>query len=160
MRIVQPFTWGILALALAACGGAPAPSNTSSAGAVQPVAIQSTSEMMSLLNFQRASQGLGPVQEDARLSRSAQAHAADMEANGYFSHQGQNGSRFYERAAAAGYACAAAENIASGQPSEDIVVRGWMGSDGHRRNILLSDATEFGIGRAGNVWVLVMGRGC
>jgi uncharacterized protein YkwD len=36
----------------------------------------------------------------------------------------------------------------------------WMNSSGHRRNILLSDARDYGLGRVGNMWVLMMGRGC
>lgn len=140
---------------LAACQSAPQSVTPST-----PVAAQPAGDMMSLLNAARAAQGRSPVVENARLSRSARDHAADMVAQGYFSHTGQNGSSFSDRARAAGYACAAAENIASGQRSEAEVMTAWMNSSGHRRNILLADAREFGIGRVDNMWVLVMGRGC
>ncbi len=42
------------------------------------------------------------------------------------------------------------------------VIRAWMNSPGHRRNILNPKVTEFGVARApGNYWVLVMARpGC
>lgn len=116
--------------------------------------------ILSLLNRERAAQGRGPVSEDARLSRAARDHAQDMVSNDYFSHTGRNGSSFSARAQAAGYTCAAAENIAFGQQSEADVMTAWMNSSGHRRNILLADATEFGIGRVGTMWVLMMGRGC
>jgi len=116
--------------------------------------------MMSLLNAQRTAQGLSPLRENARLSRAARDHAADMVAKGYFSHTGADGSQFFERAMDAGYNCPAAENIASGQQTEVEVVGSWMNSAGHRRNILLSDARDFGIGRVDNVWVLLLGRGC
>ena len=116
--------------------------------------------MASLLNSARAGQGRGPITENARLSRAARDHAQDMVSGDYFSHTGRNGSSFSQRARAAGYACAAAENIAFGQQSEAEVVNEWMNSSGHRRNILLADASEYGIGRVGNMWVLMLGRGC
>jgi len=87
-------------------------------------------------------------------------HAEDMVAQNYFSHTGANGSRFTQRARAAGYGCAIAENIASGHPTEGAVMAAWMQSSGHRRNILMPNAVEFGIGRSGNIWVLMMGSGC
>ena len=127
--------------------------------AAVPLALPSGS-MISLLNSQRAAQGQAPLSENRRLSRAALDHAEDMVRNDYFSHQGQNGSSFSDRARAAGYNCAAAENIAFGQQSEAEVITEWMNSSGHRRNILLGDATEFGIGRVGNMWVLMLGRGC
>lgn len=113
-----------------------------------------------IVNAQRAANGLSAVRNDARLARAAQAHAEDMVAQGYFSHTGANGSRFSQRARAAGYTCAAAENIASGQKTSATVMEDWMNSAGHRRNILLSDARDIGIGRAGNIWVMMLGRGC
>ena len=123
-------------------------------------AAQNDIGMMALINAERAAQGLGPVRENPRLSQAARAHAADMVANGTFSHTGSDGSRFFERAAAAGYACASAENIALGQRTEAEVMTSWMGSSGHRRNILTPDAVEFGIGRVDNMWVQLFGRGC
>lgn len=144
-------------LALAGC------QSTTTSAPVQstPVAaVQSTGGMMALLNAERAGQGLRPLREDPRLSRAARAHAADMAAKGYFSHTGADGSRFYERAADAGYSCAIAENIAEGQRSEADVMTSWMGSAAHRRNILLPDTTDYGIGRVGNYWVQMFGRGC
>lgn len=145
---------GFLAvLAAAGCQSSPAPAPVVVA---TPVAMSFTER----LNSERAANGLGSVVPDDRLSRAAQAHARDMVANDTFSHVGANGSSFADRARAAGYGCAAAENIAFGQRSEDEVMDAWMASPGHRRNILLRDAVQFGLGREGNMWVLVLGRGC
>ena len=83
-----------------------------------------------------------------------------MHSGDFFAHRGSDGSDFVRRARAAGYTCVAAENIAWGQPDEASVVTAWMNSAGHRRNILLADVTEYGIGHVGNKWVLLMGRGC
>lgn len=139
---------------LAACGSGSDPRPNSAAGA------QSGASMVSLLNNARAANGQGPLVEDARLSLAARNHAQSMVDHTYFSHQGIDGSSFVSRSRDAGYMCSAAENIASGQRSEARVVSGWMDSPGHRRNILLSDARDFGIGRVGTMWVLVLGRGC
>lgn len=148
-------------LVLSACqpGVPTAPSNGQTI-AVPANLSAASGNMTPLLNAARAQQGRGAITQDVRLTRAAQAHAQDMLANDYFSHAGRNGSSFSDRARAAGYPCAAAENIAFGQTSEAAVMDAWMTLSGHRRNILLADATEFGIGRAGDMWVLVMGRGC
>lgn len=150
-------------LGLAACQSGPArvervPAATFAV--TSDITGQSSSGMMALINAQRTAQGLPVVREDARLSRAARAHAADMAAKGYFSHTGANGSRFFERAADAGYSCAASENIAQGQRTDGGVMASWMASPGHRRNILAADVTEFGIGRVDNTWVQMFGRGC
>jgi uncharacterized protein YkwD len=58
------------------------------------------------------------------------------------------------------------ENIASGQPSVDQVMDGWMASDEHRPNILSKVFTEAGFGLAIGknrggfqvIWVQLFGR--
>lgn len=142
----------IVGLVLAGCQTATPPPTAVAA----PIAGSFTE----MLNGERAANGLGSLVPDARLARAAQAHARDMVAQDYFSHEGANGSRFTDRARAAGYSCAAAENIAFGQRSEQAVLAEWMASPGHRRNILIRDAVQFGLGREGNMWVLMLGRGC
>lgn len=139
-------------LVLAGCQPTPPAAPTTSA----PIEASFTE----MLNGQRADNGRGSLVPDARLARAAAAHARDMVARDYFSHVGANGSSFVDRARAAGYGCAAAENIAVGQRSEQEVLSEWMNSTGHRRNILLRDAVHYGLGREGNMWVLMIGRGC
>jgi len=143
-------------LALAACQPTPPPAPTIS----MTQAATPSSSMAALINQQRAANGLGPITEDARLSNASRRHAQDMVANDYFSHRGLNGSDLSSRARAAGYTCVAAENIAWGQRTEADVMTAWMNSPGHRRNILLRDAQQFGIGRFDNHWVMLLGRGC
>ncbi|MFD0857779.1 CAP domain-containing protein [Roseovarius aquimarinus] len=111
----------------------------------------------------RSRHGLAPLDVSPRLVQAAAAHARDMQANGFFSHTGSNGSGIGDRARAAGYGfCFIAENIAKGQGSLAQVMEGWMGSTGHRRNILSEGAREFAlVEEAGNIWVMVLGRpGC
>lgn len=116
------------------------------------------------LNAFRANQGLGPMRSDATLARAAQAHAEDMVRRSYFSHdspRGPNGDTFVERAQSAGCAMrAGAENIAAGQQTETAVLLAWQNSAGHRRNMLGANYTLYGLGRAGDTWVLKLASAC
>ncbi len=85
-----------------------------------------------------------------------------MSTKGYFSHRSANGDTLGERVRAQAYRyCMVAENIAKGQPNERSAIESWMQSPGHRRNILDSGVTEYGMAGVGDVWVLVLARpGC
>ncbi|EBA12525.1 CAP domain-containing protein [Roseobacter sp. CCS2] len=116
------------------------------------------------INVFRASQGLGPLQPNAALTRAAQAHANDMARRGYFSHTsvgGPNGDNFRARARSGGCAMrSGAENIATGQRTERAVFETWENSAGHRRNMLGRSYTQYGLGRSGNIWVLKLSAQC
>jgi len=121
------------------------------------------------LNALRARHGLPPVRVSPALSGTAADHACDMARRDYFSHKGKSGSSPKTRARRHGYrACLIAENIAMGFPDAGQTLQGWMTSQGHRRNILLRDVSEFGLGMApprpgeagGTRWVLVLARPC
>lgn len=124
---------------------------------------RTTREVIALTNDERASAGLPPLAADATLTAAAQAHSADMVARDFYAHTSPEGSRPWDRAAAAGSAHrAVGENIACGQRSPAEVVRGWMDSPGHRANILKRDFTHIGIGlaggsRAGTYWTQLFG---
>lgn len=155
-------------ITLTACVVVPVPIAVSSPPATAARAattpVPSTASFTSMLNNFRASQGRGAVQQSAVLTRAAQAHAEDMVARNYFSHRapnGPNGVTFMQRSAAAGCAIrAGAENIANGQTSESQVFTSWQNSSGHRRNMLGRSYTQYGLGRAGNIWVLKFSSGC
>ncbi|MGW4107720.1 CAP domain-containing protein, partial [Streptomyces sp. NPDC004976] len=120
-------------------------------------------EVVDLTNRERARAGLPPLSRDARLTAAAQAHSADMVARDFYSHTAPDGSRPWDRAAAAGSARrTVGENIACGQRSAAEVVEGWMNSPGHRANILKADFTHIGVGfagggRAGMYWTQLFG---
>ncbi|MEY7979636.1 CAP domain-containing protein, partial [Streptomyces pilosus] len=103
-------------------------------------------------NTERAKAGCGPVKLDDRLARAAQLHSEDMSANDYFSHTGQNGSSFVDRAKAQGHPSPGAENIARGQSSAASVMDAWMNSEGHRANILNCSLNSLGVGVTENDW--------
>ncbi|WP_345576429.1 sigma-70 family RNA polymerase sigma factor [Streptomyces prasinosporus] len=109
-------------------------------------------QVLALTNTERAEAGCGPVTLDDRLARAAQLHSEDMSANGYFSHTGQNGSSFADRARAQGHPSPGAENIARGQSSAASVMDAWMNSPGHRANILNCSLKTLGVGVVTSDW--------
>lgn len=118
---------------------------------------------MAGLNALRVKHGLAPLSYSRKLEKAARRHAKDMARGGFFSHQGSDGSRIGDRVRAARYRwCAAAENIAKGQPSLAKVLTSWAQSLGHRRNMLHPEVTEFALVREeGSIWVMVLARpGC
>ena len=117
------------------------------------------------VNEMRQAAGLRPYATEARLAQAAQGHACDMAQNGFFGHQGSNGSNSHRRVQQTGFrTCLTAENIAWGFRDPARIVSGWMTSPGHRQNILLDRADSAGVGVAegadGPVWVLVISRRC
>ncbi|MFD8523595.1 CAP domain-containing protein [Streptomyces capillispiralis] len=134
------------------------------AGPLTPDGLDRTAgEVLDLTNRERARAGLPPLSRDPLLTAAAQAHSADMVARDFYSHTAPDGSRPWDRAAAAGSARRTiGENIACGQRSAAEVVRGWMNSPGHRANILKPDFTHLGVGfagggRAGTYWTQLFG---
>jgi uncharacterized protein YkwD len=119
------------------------------------------------VNVARAAAGRVPVVAEERLTAAAQEHARDMLARGFYDHTSPEGDGPAQRARTVGYRWRfVAENIAKGLIRHDEVVGRWMGSSGHRRNILDSRAREVGIGVAWGVdrdgrvvalWVLLLG---
>jgi uncharacterized protein YkwD len=84
-----------------------------------------------------------------------------MAAQNYFSHTGLDGRSNGTRVRAAGYDyCRSSENIAFGQRSEAEALQGWIGSPGHLANIMMRGTVQYGLGHAGNKWVLVIAAPC
>jgi uncharacterized protein YkwD len=105
--------------------------------------------MLAIVNAARLVEGRPPLVLDARLNAAAQAHAEDMLARTYYSHQSPDGSLPRQRTRAAGVtARLVAENIAAGQTSVENVMEAWLHSVDHRRNILDPRLTHLGVGLA------------
>jgi uncharacterized protein YkwD len=105
------------------------------------------SEVLRLVNVERAGSGCGPVTADAILAQVARAHSKDMAVNKFFDHNSQDGRSPFDRMRAAGYSFStAAENIAAGQQTASAVMESWMNSPGHRKNILNCALKELGVG--------------
>ena len=93
-----------------------------------------------------------------QLAKVAYDHSKDMLQNNYFSHTGLDGSSPGDRITAGGYSWKTyGENLAVGYSSEQSVVNGWLGSEGHCKNIMNGAFKEMGAGREGNYWTQVFG---
>jgi len=108
------------------------------------------SSILAYVNYQRTNAGLNALTSSGSLASAARSHSQDMATNNFFSHTGSNGSSPFDRMRSAGFSySAAAENIyaATGsQNSASSAVSAWMGSTGHRENILNSAYIYAGVG--------------
>lgn len=111
--------------------------------------------VVELVNQHRAANGaLPPLKRVATLDKAARYHAADLGTDNYFAHDTFDRSggslvrvcgtfdrirRWYDW-------WTAGENIGAGYHTPEEVMTGWMGSDGHRRNILNPNYREIGVG--------------
>jgi uncharacterized protein YkwD len=103
--------------------------------------------VLAALNRERAAAGRPPLAVDWRLAHAAQSHAADMLARRFYDHTTPDGRGLSSRVTEAGYRFRwTAENIAKGVFDPAEVVRRWMLSSGHRRNILDPHPVHIGIG--------------
>lgn len=127
-------------------------------------AARRRAEVLLLVNEERRRAGVPEVRSDAVLDRSAQAYAEDMEKRRFFSHENPEGLAFSERIKQVDYLSTlppcdcnrswnAGENIASGQQSAAQVMQDWMGSPGHKANILNTAFDRLGIGWKDGYWV-------
>jgi uncharacterized protein YkwD len=90
-----------------------------------------------------------PVSWSENLAMAAYLHSEDMALNNFFSHTGSDGSSAGQRISRQGYPWRAyGENIAVGYPTISSVIQGWLGSEGHCRNLMDPDFTEIGAGYA------------
>ena len=123
------------------------PAGPSSVEAGTPASSSAASELASLTNAERRQAGLPALAVSQSLMRAAQRHADQMASMGQMAHS-LPGARYPEpqdRLAAVGYRWQAyAENVAYGQGSPASAMSSWMGSSGHRANILNPGLTEIG----------------
>jgi len=97
-----------------------------------------------MLNAYRASHGLAAVRLDNRLTAMAQRQANAMAASHELSHD--VAGNFASRVVASGIDTPrAAENIGGGFYSVEEAFRAWRESPAHNENLLMPQATRFGI---------------
>lgn len=104
-------------------------------------------------NEARGAAGLPPLEPDESLTRIARAHAAEMAELNYFSHGSpvtENATLSRRAANAGSYAKNLGENLAlvGNDDPANASVEGWLGSPGHRANLLSAEFTHVGFGTA------------
>jgi uncharacterized protein YkwD len=143
------------------------------AAATAPLADKArvAAEMLARVNAVRRNAGLPPFAPNPLLDRISQQHAEDMLLRSYTGHQTPEGLGPSDRARADGYRAGIGENIVEQRFSVEEALEAWLGSPGHRRNILDPGCREMGLGLAVGggydaapggyrvVWVQSVGRG-
>lgn len=102
--------------------------------------------VLELINVERQKAGLAPVAYNATLDNAAEKHAAHMASVRKMAHDGIGDGDPGARARAEGWRKSWGENVATGQTSPEQVVREWMNSPTHRRNILDPNFRNMGVG--------------
>lgn len=114
------------------------------------------SQVVTLVNQERAKAGLSPLSSDASLANVALVKAKDMYNNNYFDHNSPTYGSPFDMMKSFGISYRyAGENIAKGQRSPQEVMNAWMNSPGHKANILGSNFTKIGVAYYNGVWVQV-----
>ncbi|OHR73497.1 hypothetical protein HMPREF3291_19045 [Bacillus sp. HMSC76G11] len=107
------------------------------------------SEVVTLVNKERAKYGLKPLTANWEVARVARYKSEDMRDKNYFSHTSPTYGSPFDMMKSFGIQYSyAGENIAAGQTTAQSVVTAWMNSEGHRKNILSSNFKEIGVGYA------------
>jgi uncharacterized protein YkwD len=136
-----------LAVLLLLASGCSSPASPTGVESDTANASAAANEMAALTNAERRQAGLAPFTISPLLMRAAQLHADQMASSGQMAHV-LPGARYPEppdRLAAVGYRWQAyAENVAYGQGSPAFALTSWMGSTGHRANILNPGLTDLG----------------
>jgi uncharacterized protein YkwD len=102
--------------------------------------------VLELINEERRKAGLAPVAYNGTLDNAAEKHASHMASVRKMAHDGIGDGDPGARARAEGWRKAWGENVATGQTSPEQVVREWMNSPTHRRNILDPNFRNMGVG--------------
>jgi uncharacterized protein YkwD len=172
MRALRTAIRALLAVCLAACAHRPipvsgSPSGAGGAGSGKPTSSGTVAaDIVAYTNDARARNGLPPLASNPKLMEAARIHAEQMAQYQRMDHVivGAPYPTLQSRLQAARYAySSAAENVAWNQADARSVVNGWMGSSGHRSNILDTYVTEMGAAMARDskgqpYWIQVFGH--
>jgi uncharacterized protein YkwD len=149
----------VLLVALALPTGALAASSAASSATATTHQAASVTRAPSLeelvlreINAVRERRGLAGLAASPALSRSAAAHSRAMATYGFFSHESRNGAPFSQRIkrfyGPRSGAWTVGENLAmfgGSTPTAGAIVEAWMGSPGHRANLLRGLFHEAGV---------------
>lgn len=105
--------------------------------------------VFSLSNDERKAEGVTQLSLNPLLMRAAQLKAEDMGKESYYAHVSPDGETPMHWLDQVGYKYQyVGENLTANIMDEESVVSAWMGSPGHRRNLLDPKFTHMGVGVA------------
>lgn len=156
-KLLAPALLACIALALPASASAASCSNTDVVPSAANIATVKSATLC-LLNRERTSRGRSKLRSDRQLAKAAQRFSASMVRQRFFDHVSPSGSTLASRVRrGTSYlrgrvrSWSLGENIAWGSgelASPRQIVRSWMKSPGHRRNILDRRFRHIGLGVA------------
>lgn len=130
-------------------------------GSIRNVDSPFADDILELVNEERISRGIAPLELSHDLNDSAAIRAEEI--TEVFSHTRPDGSSCFS--IISGSYQNVGENIAAGSSTPEAVMEQWMNSSGHRANILNPDFTELGVGYVyedgteyGHYWVQLFRR--
>lgn len=107
----------------------------------------SSNFLIKLTNNERKNYNLNLLTENSTLNQCAMNKARDILEKQYFAHTNPEGKEFYKWIDEAGYNYLyAGENLAIDFEESEDVIKAWMESELHKKNILNERYTEIGIG--------------
>lgn len=150
MTLRHPLLLAAAAIALAGCATTTEQAQRRAWSANELAAVRlDPSAAAAGLNAYRASKGLKPVRLDPALNAMAETQARAMASADALSHDAAGS--FPSRLAASGIeATEAGENLGAGYMSLAEAMSGWRRSPAHDANLLMADASRFGIAIAKN----------
>ncbi|QJC54449.1 SCP-like extracellular [Paenibacillus albicereus] len=132
----------------------PAPTTAPGSGQEESGTGSFAQQVVTIVNQERAKQGLAALKSDTQLSEVALVKAKDMYTNNYFSHTSPTYGSPFDMMKQFGVTYRyAGENIAKGQRTPAEVMNAWMNSAGHKANILKAEYTNIGVAYHNGVWV-------
>jgi uncharacterized protein YkwD len=113
-------------------------------------------EVLKLINVERGKRSMKALTWNDQLANSARYHANDMAVDDYFNHDSHDkknkklikicGTFDRIKKFINPGMMARSENIGAGQVTPKDIVKSWMNSPGHKKNILDKDARYIGVG--------------
>lgn len=105
----------------------------------------SDSELLNLVNYERAQRGLSGLSLNGQLSQAAAGKSQHMFTNNYWAHFAPDGTSPWDFIKGSGYNYIyAGENLAKGFTNSPDVVNAWMASPSHRENLLSPQFKDVG----------------
>lgn len=115
-------------------------------------------QLLRLINAQRAAASVPPLALNQQLSATAQTFAQEMAQRGFFDFQTPEGEALTGRARRDGYPGQAVPAILRGYTNPESALDAWLKSPQNRANLLDAQFNQLGVGVAESRWVLLLGN--
>lgn len=116
-----------------------------------------TLDLLPALNLQRQAANLQPLQINQQLTTAAAGHVGDMSSKGFFGYEQPGSLGITGWLKDAGYKGRTFPAITRGPTTIEAAMKVFLGSAGHREQLLQGEFRDVGIGVKAGHWVLILG---